>query len=381
MINCRYIKAMWLSQFDMWGMYCKDGKQRPKDEFKKLLEKMFENIVKIGINTVIVQTRPNADSMYPSKYYPMSKYVVGKYGREALYDPLEMIIEASRKYGTYIHTWINPLRCMTEEEIVDVPEEYAVGSWYKDENIKGKMLIKVGKNYYLDPAYDEVRKLIINGAVELLSKYDVDGLHMDDYFYPTADKSFDEMSYQRYVNDGGELSVEDFRRDNLDKLVSGLYKMTKEKSKDLMFGISPAGSIPQVINKHFANVERWCSDDGFIDYIIPQVYFGFEHPSCPFAKLCDDWQMMIKNEKVDLIIGMTLGKAYAECDAYAKEASAEWKENKDVMRRSLEYAMSLEKCKGVSYFCYQYFYDPITGDDCPNTEQERKNLIPLLKEI
>lgn len=381
MINYENVKAMWLSQFDMWSIYCKDGQQRPKEEFIPLVETVFDRLVDTGINTAIIQTRPNADSMYPSKYYTMSKYVVGTYGREANYDPLRIIIDEAHKRNISIHAWINPLRCMTEEEIKSVSEDFAIGKWYNDKDINGKMIVQVGRNFYLDPAYEEVRNLIVDGASELLDLYDVDGLHMDDYFYPTTDESFDSFSYGKYVKEGGELSLADFRRESLDKLVSSLYSMTKSKNEKLWFGISPAGVISQVLDKHYANVVKWCSEDGFIDYICPQVYFGIEHPTCPFMKLCDDWQAMVTNKNVRLIIGMTLGKAYAEKDEYAKDASDEWKNNKDVMYRCLDYARNLKLYAGVAYFCYQYFYDSVTGEEKPNTQKEREKLIPLLKSI
>ena len=381
MINFENVKAMWLSQFDMCSIYCKDGKQREIGEFIPLVDKVFDRLTEIGINTAIIQTRPNADSMYPSKYYTMSKYVVGKYGKNASYDPLRIIIDSAHAHGISIHAWINPLRCMTEDEIKSVSEDFAIGKWYNDKEINGKMIVQVGKNFYLDPAYEEVRNLIVDGASELLDLYDVDGLHMDDYFYPTTDESFDSFSYSEYLKNGGKLELADFRRDSLDKLVSSLYSMTKAKNERLWFGISPAGVISQVLDKHYANVVRWCSEDGFIDYICPQIYFGIEHPTCPFMKLCDDWQAMVTNKNVRLIIGMTLGKAYAEKDEYAKDASDEWKNNKDVMYRCLDYARNLKLYSGVAYFCYQYFYDSVTGEERPNTQKERDNLIPLLKSI
>ena len=222
MINYENVKAMWLSQFDMWSIYCKDGQQRPKEEFIPLVETVFDRLVDTGINTAIIQTRPNADSMYPSKYYTMSKYVVGAYGREANYDPLRIIIDEAHKRNISIHAWINPLRCMTEEEIKSVSEDFAIGKWYNDKDINGKMIVQVGRNFYLDPAYEEVRNLIVDGASELLDIYDVDGLHMDDYFYPTTDESFDAYSYGEYLKNGGEIQLQKTLQHSLRLLCIGI---------------------------------------------------------------------------------------------------------------------------------------------------------------
>lgn len=379
-LNYKNVKAMWLSQFDLSSVYQDGGVQRNEKDFISLMNVIFDKLCNMGINTVIVQMRPNADSMYPSKIYPMSKYVVGAYGRNAQYDPVKRIIDIAHGRKISIHAWINPMRCMTESEIKLISDEYAVGKWYNGGEC-GEMLVKVNNNYYFDPAYDEVRQLIVSGAEEILDTYEFDGLHMDDYFYPTTDVSFDAPSYEKYKNNGGVLTLEDFRRDNLDKLVSSLYSMTKSKNEELLFGISPAGVISSVLDKHFANVEKWCSEDGYIDYICPQIYFGIEHPTCPYFKLCDDWQAMIKNENVKLIIGMTLGKAKAGKDEYAKENSDEWAKHKDIMVRCLEGTRALPSCVGVSYFCYQYFYNSVTGAECEETREERSRLIPLLKEI
>ena len=379
-LNYKSVKAMWLSQFDLASVYQKDGVQRQKAEFTDIMENIFAKLYDMGINTAIVQMRPNADSMYPSKIYPMSKYVVGAYGREAEYDPVEIIISIAHKFRISVHAWINPMRCMTETEIKLISDKYAVGKWYNGGECEN-MLVKVNNNYYFDPAYSQVRQLIVSGAEEILDTYEFDGLHMDDYFYPTVEASFDAYSYGQYVKNGGTLALEDFRRDNLDKLVSSLYSLTKSKNEELLFGISPAGVISSVLNRHFANVEKWCSKDGFIDYICPQIYFGIEHPTCPYFKLCDDWQAMIKNDNVKLMIGMTLGKAKAGKDEYAKENSDEWSRHKDIMVRCLEKTRHLRSCIGVSYFCYQYFYNSVTGAECEETREERSHLIPLLKEI
>ncbi len=374
------IKGMWLSQFDLACVYQKNGQQRPKTEFEALVNNMYDKLVDMGFNTVIVQTRPNADSMYPSEIYPLSKYVVGKYGNDAEYDAFEVLVRLAHEKSLQIHAWINPMRCMTCNEIQAVPDKFTIGKWYNGGDVL-PMMKKVGNNYYLDPAYEEVRSLIVSGAEEILERYDVNGLHMDDYFYPTAEEFFDAESYSEYKSNGGALCLEDFRRENLDKLVSSLYSAVKKKNKKMPFGISPAGVISSVINKHFANVERWCSEEGFVDYICPQIYFGILHPTCPYFTLCRDWQDMIKNDKVKLIIGMTLGKAFAGKDEYAKENSDEWALHKDIMLRCLEDTVNLPSCIGVCYFCYQYFYDPLSGEDKENTRQERENFIPLLKKI
>ncbi len=373
------VKAMWLSQFDLNGIYTHSGKQRAENDFALRIKKILKNVKDMGFNTVFLQVRPNADSMYPSEYYPMSKYVVGSYGKYADYDPVGIVVEVAHALGLSIHAWINPMRAMTLDEIKSVSGDYAIKKWYDGKEC-GKYIVANGNNYYLNPAYDEVRNLIIDGAAEILGKYAFDGLHMDDYFYPTDDASFDRAAYAEYKANGGKLSLEKFRMDELNKLIAGLYAVTKACDERLPFGISPAGNINNV-RGDFADVDTWCASEGYIDYICPQVYFGLEHQTYDFKSVCKTWQNIIRNDKVDLIIGMTFGKAKSETDQWAGSGKDEWKNNKDVLKRCLEYTDELKKCTGISVFCYQYFYVPITGVTVSETAEEAANFLPTLKEI
>lgn len=380
-LNYEDMKCMWLSQFDLSGVYRNGGAQRDKEDFCSLMATVLDNAAANGINTVILQVRPNADSMYPSKVYPPSAYVVGSYGNAFSYDAVREIVRLAHERGLSIHAWINPLRAMTDAQIVSVPRGYAVRDWYSDIALRGKYVVKVGENWYLNPAYAEVRELIIDGACEVMQKYDFDGLHMDDYFYPTTDASFDSSAYLQYYREGGKLSVEEFRRESLNKLISAMYECVKAVDPAALYGISPAGNYNTVYNSHCADVLTWCSEEGYIDYICPQIYFGLEHGSFDFVSTAAVWQSYIKIDSVKLVVGMSLGKAQSGVDNYAGEGKSEWSEHKDVLLRCLEHTKTLESCVGVAYFCYQYFYDPISAEPNAATQAERDNFVPLLKEI
>ncbi len=384
-LNYDNMKAMWISQFDLNSVYTASGKQRDEAGYTKLITTILDNVKKDGFNTVIVQLRPNADSMYESEYYPLSKYVVGAYGKAMSYDPVEIFIRLAHERNLSVQAWINPMRGMTKTEILSVNKKFAIRKWYDATDATKKYVPAVGSNVYLDPGYEDVRNLIVNGAREILEKYDVDGLHMDDYFYPTQDASFDSASYAIYKQNGGTKALANYRKENLNKLVSALYAMTKSVDSNLIFGISPAGNIDTVQSKQYADVVTWCGNAGYIDYICPQVYFGMEHGSWDFVKTSKKWQAIIKVDSVDLIIGMTLGKAVngydGTGDTYAGTGKNEWINNRDVLKRSLEATKTFEKCKGVSYFCYQYFYNPTTGVTNKNTVEERANFLPVLADI
>ena len=380
--NHENIKAMWLSQFDLSSVYATNRQQRALQEYRSLLVQMLDRVVETGINTVIVQVRPYMDSMYPSEFYPMSKYVVGEYGEEAVYDPFAVLIEEAHLRGLAVHAWINPLRGMLTEEIEPIGEEFPVKQFYLDSVANGTVLVEHDGRWYLNPAYEAARQLIVNGAREILMNYPVDGLHMDDYFYPSGcTEAFDVQAYAAYTAENGEIPLMAFRRECVNMLVRELYAMVKDTNASVLFGISPGGNMNT--NYHYlgADVYTWCSEAGYIDYICPQVYWGMEHETYDFIKVCNTFDEMITAEGIKLIIGMTVSKAKTGYDQYAGTGQWEWRDNKDVLYRCLQYTQTLQHCVGVSYFCYQYFYDPQTGASVAETETERALFVPLLKDM
>ncbi len=375
-------KAIWLSQFDMQNVYTNGaGSQRSESDFRTKMTKILDNVVKDGFNTVILQLRPYADSIYPSEVYPPSRYATGNYAKDFTYDPVAIIMELCEERNLSVHAWINPMRGMTEAEIQQVDDKYLIKQWYNDPTKKGTYITFVNKNWYLNPAYPEVRKLICDGAAEILEKYNMDGVHMDDYFYPTTDTTFDAKAYTAYRQEGGKLDVLSWRRTNLDALVSELYATVKTHDLRALFGISPAGNINTVYGSHCADVYNWCANPGYIDYIMPQVYFGFEHASWDFVKTCNLWSDAIQTEYVDLIIGVSFGKALSGVDNYAGSGKNEWSEHKDILSRGLLHSATLDKCVGMTVFCYQYLYDPGTGVLVYGTKQEHEAFVETLKTI
>ncbi len=375
------MKAMWLSQYDLADIYAAGGVQRTQEDFTARMEQVLDNVKAEGFNTVILQLRPFADSMYPSAYYPMSSFVTGRIGAAAAYDPVAIAVELAHERELSIHAWINPLRGMYEKEIESVGQEYPMRQWYDDDALRGKYIVSYGGRWYLNPAYEEVRELIRAGAEEALNLYDFDGLHMDDYFYPTTDVSFDEAVYAEYKKSGGTMSLADYRRNNVNLLVEELYSTTHRSGAERIFGISPGGNSNTAYNSQYADIYSWCSKPGYVDYICPQVYWGLEHATHDFLRVSREFQNMIKTDSVDLIIGMTFGKAYSKEDQWAGSGKDEWKNNYDILLRCLQSTLELDSCRGVAVFCYQYFYEPISGEAVEETAAERENFMTLFPDI
>lgn len=380
-LNHEYMKAVWLSQFDMKAIYQNDGKQRNKTNFVRLVTRVLNNLKNDGYNTVIVQVRPYADSFYPSDLYPVSNFVSGEYGDEDIYDPFEIIIDLAHSKGISVHAWLNPMRAMTVKEIASVPDKYAIKQWYEDSSLKNKYVVDVDGRLYLNPAYETVRQLIADGAKEVCENYNVDGVHIDDYFYPTTDPSFDRAAYSEYVNNGGKATLAKYRNEMLDLMVSSIYASVKSVDKEILFGVSPAGNINHTYKDLYADVYKWCSNKGYLDYICPQIYFGLEHSTYDFVSVYNTWRSAVKNEDIRITAGMTLGKAKQGYDNYAGDGKYEWSEHKDIMKRCLEYLNEREECSGISIFCYQYMYDPITGESVEETKLERDNMSPFLEKL
>ena len=374
-------KAIWLSQFDLQSIYTEGNRQRGEADFRARMQSVLDNVVRDGFNTVVLQLRPNADSMYPSEIYPPSKYAAGSYANDFTYDPIATIMELCRERNLSVHGWINPMRGMTEDEIKQVDDKYLIKQWYNDASKKGDYIVFVNKNWYLNIAHPEVRQLICSGAAEILARYEMDGIHMDDYFYPTTDASFDAKAYNAYKA-GGNMDLASWRKDCLSTLVAELYATVKTHDLRALFGISPAGNINTVRDSHYADVDTWCGNPGYLDYICPQVYFGFEHASWAFDKTCKIWQDIIKTDYVSMIVGMTFGKALSGVDNYAGAAGKdEWTRHKDIMLRSLQYTEELDKCVGVTVFCYQYLWERSDGSIVAGTRQEHEAFSAYLKEV
>lgn len=376
-----YMKAVWLSQYDMSPIYLDGGKQRAESSFLSLLETVLNNVVSDGYNTIIVQVRPFADSFYPSEYFPVSSYVSGAYGTEDIYDPFSYVVSMAKERGLSVHAWLNPMRGMKVEEIDAVDDKYLIKQWYNDPEKRDNYLVAFGGRYYLNPAHEEVRKLIADGASEACSGYEIDGVHIDDYFYPTTDASFDAASYADYKQNGGTKSLADFRYDNINKMVASVYRAVKAVNPELLFGVSPAGNLNTTYTTLYTDVYTWCSEEGYLDYICPQIYFGLEHQTFDFKKVYNTWRSIIKNKNVKLYVGMTLGKAQSGIDNYAGTGKYEWQNKKDILKRCLEYLNTQKDCGGVVFFCYQYMYDPLTGKSVAETQAERENMKEALASL
>ncbi len=379
-LNYDKMKAVWISQFDFDSVYYSSRKQRSESKFTSLVETAFDNVKSLGFNTIIVQVRPNADSFYPSAYYPWSSYVLYKYGRFASYDPVDIMINEAHERGLSFHAWINPMRGMSTSNLNLLSDEYIITEW-----IGTRKLYTYNSINYLNIAYEDVRQLIINGAAEIVRNYNVDGVHMDDYFYFGETADFDNEEYALAKAADASLTLQKFRYNNLNTLVSGIYSAIKAENENVMFGIAPAGNLDSMATNYYADVRTWLSEDGYLDYIMPQIYFGMEHQTWSFDATYERWSAITTNPHIKFMTGMTLGKAVngydGTVDPYAGTGKNEWIENKDVFKKCFEYALEQDNYGGYAIFCYQYLFDPNTGEANVKTAEEISNCKEYLTDL
>jgi len=352
------IKGVWFSLYD--GVINSSGKS--ETTYRAGLNTAFSTVKNMGINTVFVHVRSHGDAYYPSAYYAWSKNCAGSIGTAPSFDPLKIMIEEAHKQGLSFHAWVNPMRGPSTSDIANYPDSYLIKKWYNDSTKNGKYIIAVNGNYWLNPAYTEVRELINNGIQEIVQNYDVDGIHIDDYFYPTQDASFDAGAYAS----SGATNLPDWRRSNTSLMVSDIYKTIKLVDSKVLFGVSPAGNRANNYDKSYIDVEKWCSNSGYLDYIIPQLYYGFNETIYGFTKTATYWNSIIKLPTIKLAIGLAPYKVVENSNGFANE--------KDVLARQIQYSMALSNYNGVAFFSYKYLIN--TGD---SMTVERENLLPLLK--
>ena len=362
-LNFREQKGFWITYLEYMSIL----KNKSESSFAKSVGEYFDNISALGFNTVYVQVRAFGDAYYDSELFPAGEQYNGTIGSGSGFDALEIMVKAAHERGLSVHAWVNPMRLMTSAQIENISDKYQIKNWYDNKN--GTYIVKSGDRWYLNPAYDEVTELIADGISEIVSGYDVDGVQIDDYFYPTAAADFDKAAYSA---SGTALSHSDWPLENVNKLVKKLYKAVHSANSTAVFGISPQGSVENDY-KAFADVRTWCSQSGYCDYILPQVYFGFENVTLPYADVISEWSGMVKNSNVKLVIGLAAYKIGVTDNYAGAKGKNEWTENNDIISRQMKLAETLGNYGGVALYRYESVFAP-ASDVSKAVSKELENI-------
>lgn len=344
------LKGTWIS-----SVYNIDWPPNPKKGFNVEQQKdayttMLDQLQVMGLNAVFVQIRPTADSLYPSQYFPWSEWLTGKQGQDPGYDPLAFMIEETHNRGMQFHAWINPYRVSVQADVNKLTADHPA-------RLHPDWVVKHSNKLLFDPGIPEVQQYIIDSVMEIVDNYDIDGIHFDDYFYPygQASEPFkDDATFAKYNKVFN--NKDDWRRENVNRFISALSDRIAESKPYVSFGISPFGvwrnsSVDPTGSPTKASVTSYDSlnadvrtwiQQGWIDYVAPQIYWHIGYQVADYAKLVDWWVKETAGTGVDLYIGHA---AYKLADSNEKAWTSA-----DVLIDQLVYNEQYQNIDGDIFF-------------------------------
>lgn len=358
------IVGVWINYNEIYSLVSKCS---TTEELNEEINEMLSEFVKYKINTVFLHCRAFDDCFYSSEIFTPSIYCCDDSGN-LKFDILDAFIENSAKYNIEVYAWINPYRIRNDNNADLINKNSLAGKWYEQNELDQRLIITENSIFY-NPASIEVQKYILDGIKEILNNYSIDGIHIDDYFYSTTDESIDTEFYLEYINNGGTLSLENFRRENINTMISSIYSIVKSYGEDMCFSISPSADIETNYSTFYADVELWASEHGYADYLIPQLYFGFEHETMPFADLLNKWSEL-KSENVKIAIGLSVYKS-GEVDVYAKSGSNEWIDNSNILKKQIDLILNNQSLDGYAFYSSRYLLNNYNL----NLENEKLNIL------
>ena len=338
-------RGVWVASVDNtdWPKPATTNVAMQKESFIKLLDMHKYN----GMNAVIVQIRPAADAFYPSTLEPWSQWLTGVQGQapNPYYDPLQFMITETHKRGMEFHGWLNPYRAVFSIKKSNITTMHITKQ-------RPDFFIAYGDKKYFDPGNKEAQQFVVKVVQDIVTRYNVDAIHMDDYFYPyrIAGKEFpDEKSYKIY---GNGVSRDDWRRSNTDSIILAISNTIKQTRKTCRFGISPFGvwrnaSVDTLgsntkagqtnYDDLYADILLWLKM-GWIDYVAPQLYWEIGHKLCDYNTLADWWA------------NNSFGKdCYVGIGIYRANTNAAWKDKTQIPRQ-IDKLRSLPNLTGMIFY-------------------------------
>lgn len=294
----RELRGLWVATVNNldWPSRRDLTPEQQRQEFVAILDRARE----VGLNAIFLQVRPAADALYPSPLEPWSDYLTGELGLgpDPPYDPLAFAIEEAHKRGIELHAWFNPFRARAPAG----PRVYAYGRFF-----------------WMDPGDPEAQRNTLAVIEDVVRRYDVDGVHLDDYFYPYPEKDLefpDSETYAAYRASGGRLSRSAWRRDNINRFVRDLYRTVKSVRPEVEVGISPFGiwrpGHPEQIRgldayeQIYADSRLWLQK-GWVDYLAPQLYWPIDRREQSFPVLLRWWTRQDRKSR-GIVAGMTINR-------------------------------------------------------------------------
>lgn len=344
--NSGSLKGVWVSTvFNLdWpssGSYGNMAKQQ--QEYVKLLDELQG----MGMNAVFVQVRPAADALYPSNLVPWSKYLTGTQGKNPGYDPLAFMIKETHLRGMEFHAWFNPFRANTDADTSKLAPDHIT-------KLYPEWIVNDKNKLYINPGIPQARQRVIEEIMEVVNRYDIDGVHLDDYFYPSDGVFPDDATFKAY-NSKKFATKAEWRRDNINVFVQQLGQSIEKAKPQVKFGISPFGvwrnnsvdptgsatraGVTAYDNMH-ADVRTWIKQD-WIDYVIPQIYWSMSFSKAQYDTLVDWWRGEVSGTNIHLYIGHSPYKLGT--------AEAGWQSSQEIINQ-LNYNRQYSEVKGSVFF-------------------------------
>lgn len=371
-------RGVWIASVENidWPLPKQYNPEDQRKEFIRQLDLHKRN----GMNAVIVQIRPSSDAFYPSPYEPWSQWLTGVQGKAPVpyWDPLQFMIEESHKRGFEFHAWLNPYRANSNIGKASIAPNHIT-------RLHPEWFLEYGDKLYFDPGNKQGQHWVTDVVRDIVSRYDVEAIHMDDYFYPyrVPSKEFpDSKSFAQY---GNGMKRDDWRRSNTDSIIVALNKAIKETKPWVKFGISPfgvwrnqsqdpMGSPTQggVTNYDdlYADILLW-TRNGWIDYVIPQLYWEMGHPKVAFETLIDWWSQHAYGRH--MYIGHGIYRAL-------EKNSKAW-HDPDQLPRQLQVLRQTPNVHGSAYFSSRSFNSNPNGwnDSLQNNYYRTPALVPPME--
>jgi uncharacterized lipoprotein YddW (UPF0748 family) len=344
-------RGVWVATVDNidWPSRGNYNSDLQKLEFIKLLDMHQRN----GMNAMIVQVRPVTDAFYPSQYEPWSEFLTGKQGQAPVpyYDPLEFMVAETHKRGMEFHAWMNPYRAVFNIGRSSIASNHIT-------KIHPEWFLTYGDKRYFDPGNKEAQQYLTNVVKDVVSRYAIDAIHFDDYFYPykIPGREFpDHASYRKY---GNGMSRDDWRRSNTDSIISMLSVAIKKENPKCQFGISPCGvwrnEDRDPVNGSKTNGAQTNYDDlyadillwlrkGWIDYVAPQLYWEFGHRVAPYEILLDWWSKHTYGRNCYIGLGI-----------YRANSNAAWRDNTQLPKQ-IEALRNSPNIQGMVFYSSTIF--------------------------
>lgn len=369
--NNIFMRGIWFSYLDWLNLIdvsTVDGKVS-EENLKKNVDLIFNNLKSIGINSLFLNVRAFGDAFYPSKLVYRSKFLKNLDLNKI--DPLKIFVDCAKMNKIKIHGWINPMRVFKGNDFEYLPDGYILKKWFVDEKLRNNYFI--GADSYncwvLNPCNEEVVNLIVSAEQELLQNYELDGIHIDDYFFPSnINKTKYDVIY--YNNRAPGCDLETFRFEGTSNLVKKMRDKCHEIRPNSVFGAAIIGNFN--VNKGiYADVEGWLKY-GLVDYLIPEIYYSFNNRLMPFDRCVQEWNSLLEKHGSDLKIYVGLA-AYRIGEAVSKNDSG-WQNSGTILKEQQNYCKNnLRNYSGYCLFDYKTIFNK-NGNMKPNCRKELESL-------